>query len=111
MIKDEEGYVLWEVFATTFTFTSGCLGPNRLDRTGEVLAEHDREVVLQHALQLPARDGQVDAVDRGSAHAHQHLARLGLWHRDVRQRGLALEVRQDGCAHGAHGGPPRDRNW
>ena len=86
---------------------AGHPGPDRLDRPCEVLAEYDREAVLQHALQPPARDGQVDAVDRGGVHAHQHLPRLGLWHRDVRQRGLALEVRQDECAHG---GPPRDRD-
>jgi hypothetical protein len=49
-------------------------GADLLDDARVVAAEHDGELVLDHALEHPAGDGGVDGVDRGRVDTHEHLA-------------------------------------
>jgi hypothetical protein len=49
------------------------VGARLLYDAGIVAAEYDGELVVDHAAQHPGRDGTVGAVDRGGAHAHEHL--------------------------------------
>jgi hypothetical protein len=48
-------------------------GADLLDAASVVAAEHDGELVVDHALEHPGCDGAVGAVDRGGAHAHEHF--------------------------------------
>jgi hypothetical protein len=59
---------------------------------GVVAAEHDRELVLDHVLEHPGRDGSVNRIDRGGVNAHEHLVRGDLWGRDFVQGGAAVET-------------------
>jgi hypothetical protein len=49
-------------------------GTGCLDGAGEVPADHDREAVLDHALQAPVGDGYVEPVDRAGPDPDEHLA-------------------------------------
>jgi hypothetical protein len=66
---------------------------------GEVLADHQREAVLHHALQVAGGGSDVETVDRGGGHLHQHLTGLrgGDIHLDHPRGGR--DQRQAHCTH------------
>jgi hypothetical protein len=49
-----------------------------LDHAGVVTAQHDRELVLGHALEVAGGDEGVDRVDRGRLHPDQQLVGANL---------------------------------
>src|SRR5829696_892402 len=77
------------------------LGAHLLYDSGEVAPEHDRELVLDHVLEHPGRDGVVYGVHRGGANAHEHLVVGRRRGREVlaQARGR-VEVLQDDGSHG-----------
>ena len=74
-------------------------GPGLLDDTGEVAAEDDREVVLEHPVEHPGGDRVVDRVDRGGLHPHEHLALGGDRGSEIAEGGRSVEAVE---AEGAH---------
>ena len=71
-----------------------------LDHARVVAAEHDRELVFEHALQHAAGDRGVDGIDRRGVHAHEHLV-LGGDRRGqvVAQGGRRVEAGEDEGSH------------
>ena len=74
-------------------------GPGLLDDAGEVTAEDDREVVLEHPVEHPGGDRVVDRVDRGGLHPHEHLAVGGDRCGEIAEGGGSVEAVE---AEGAH---------
>jgi hypothetical protein len=70
-----------------------------LDDAGEVAAEDDRELVLDHALQHPGGDRVVDRVDRGRLHADEQLSVAGLGRGQLAQGGRGVEGIEREGAH------------
>ena len=76
-------------------------GADLLDDAGEVAAEGDGELVLDHLLQRTRRDEHVDGVDGGGVHAHEQLVVAGVGLRDVvSQGGLGVEAVEGERSHG-----------
>jgi hypothetical protein len=67
-------------------------GADGLDGAGEVLAEHDREAVLHHPFESPARDAEVEAVDRAGRDTDEDLAFGRLWSGDLDEGGRCTEI-------------------
>ena len=70
-----------------------------LDRAGEVAAEDDGELVLDHAGEHPGRDRVVDRVDRRGADADEQLARRGDRVRELVDGGRCLRARERDRLH------------
>ena len=71
-----------------------------LDDPGEVAAEDDGELVLEHLRQGTHPDEDVDGVDRGGVHAHDDLVGSRARLREVSpQGGLALEAVEGEGSH------------